>query len=211
MSSTGLSDPEHQRRLAHLDALAGIGVELARSLHRTVLGAEAAQNHAAEMDPTCTLFPPADVVAVAAAFNRIARAVRMTVALHARLDRATRRGVTPDHAAAGPAAAPRSRSTSALGAHTDRREHLFDHEDGGDLSDRPVGEIVALICRDLRLDPARTTRVTAAFAIALDEPGPCDDGALEAGQRHDQAPRKDIAGLVGPGVDDGPVARAGAP
>jgi hypothetical protein len=171
---TGPTPTGLDRRLAHLDTLAEIGVELARSLHRTVLGAEAAQNHAAEMDPTCTLFPPADVAAVAQAFGRIARAVRMTVALHGRLEAGPSRRAPGLGAPARPSSPRIARETASPNAdpEADPRERLYDHEDSGDLPDRPAAELIAWICRDLGLGDPEAAAVQArwAQAEAADDP-----------------------------------------
>jgi hypothetical protein len=103
--------------------------------------------------------------AVAGAFARVSRAIRLTVLLAERLDRGWARGGMPDDR---PAMARRQiargvadviareadgeraeRLTEALAA----RLEALDRESG--TLDRPTDEIIRDICRDLGLDPAR--------------------------------------------------------
>src|SRR6185437_7233157 len=114
--------------------------------------------------------PPAAELALT--FSRVARAVRQTVALEARLaeDRRTR----PAERSAL-SVATRWRSTRRkrqveeivgdiieaephLELETDRLladldERLHDGDEEADFADRPIGELVARICRDLGIDP----------------------------------------------------------
>ena len=105
--------------------------------------------------------------AVAAAFARVSRAVRLTVLLAERLDRGwARRGEADDrHAMArrqiarGVAdaigrEAEGERAVALTAALSDRLEAL-DWEAG--IGSRSAEEIIGEICRDLRLDPARMT------------------------------------------------------
>ena len=101
-------------------------------------------------------------------FSRIARAVRQTLALEARLyqDRATRHG----HAEAGRLVETRERGlrrkaqagrivervleSDADGeALLDALDERLDDADDIDFADRPLGELVAHICRDLGVTP----------------------------------------------------------
>jgi hypothetical protein len=114
---------------------------------------------------------PADL---ALAFARVSRAVRMTVALQARLLKADQGG---PRAMSGQAPAPPPPETRARRArraaavlrrligltHDDVfgaaelmervRERLFDPDITGDLLDRPFADLITGICRDLGLSP----------------------------------------------------------
>jgi hypothetical protein len=71
--------------LAMLGDLAKAGVNLARCLERHALSAEQVQIETSKVDPYCFVLPPADYATLSQAFSRIARAVRMTVALRERI------------------------------------------------------------------------------------------------------------------------------
>ena len=165
-----LSDEARARgaaRLAVLAELAEIGMVLARDLRRQ---AEAAAEAGQE--------PPADL---GLKFARIARAVRQTLALEARLEEA---GALAAAQAAGraqrQAAAQREHQAAARRDEGEARryqagaavERLFDpcddeaferlenalcdwmlDADADDLADKSVAEIVLAICRDLEITP----------------------------------------------------------
>jgi len=151
--------------LAVLEELTDIGMEIARALRDRVA------DQAGEAAPDPGL-----------AFSRIARAVRQTVALEARLDqeRQAAHGLAQAHAAEAQAKVAREAAYERLrGAIrkndvrcaveqaiddqadggdverlvTDLRERLDDESEYDDLefNDRPIGEMVASICRDLGL------------------------------------------------------------
>jgi hypothetical protein len=127
-----------ERGLAQLTELADIGLGLARSLERHAQAAEHVQAETSKVDPYCLILPPADYAVLAQAFSRIARAVRMTIALQGRLLNPRRRSVeqTVRTATQDPA-----KSTDPLA--TEPRENLHDHAD-------PI-EVQLLPC-----EPART-------------------------------------------------------
>jgi hypothetical protein len=156
------------RRLRTLEELAEIGMEVARVLQRRVLD-EAARD--ADGDQ------PADA-ALGLAFTRVSRAVRQTLALEDKLDRPPRAPVlspeaeraawladlkaSPEIAALSVmvrkdevrAKVERTIASEADGSDSERlladlEERLDDAEAGEDFFDRPIGEMVAAICRDL--------------------------------------------------------------
>jgi hypothetical protein len=73
------------RAIAQLTELADIGLSLARSLQNHAAAAELVQAENAKVDPYCFVLPPADYATLANAYTRISRAIRMTLALQARL------------------------------------------------------------------------------------------------------------------------------
>lgn len=121
---------------------------------------------------------------VALAYSRVSRAVRLTVALQARtlqdlqaLDEVAARRLDAAHGKAGrerkdrvqriverviEAEAPSEAEVERL---ADEAAERLEHDDiYGDLTARPVGEIVALICRDLGLSPDWTRLAQEAWA-----------------------------------------------
>jgi hypothetical protein len=209
-----------ERRLALLDDLAEIGVELTRSLKRHVLAAEQVLAAVAAEEPTAQLHPPIDAAAVAIAYNRIARAVRMTLALQARLEACVYRTAQP---AAALARSFRSPADGAGGDHEQRdresAENLFDPDEAASLLDRPARDVILKICRDLGLSPADTAAVQTRWAETQDEmdqpasaPGAPGSrrGRFDAGFQHE-----DHKGHEGPegksGAYDSTTARARAP
>jgi hypothetical protein len=124
--------------------------------------------------PVSLDFPPPEPCELALAFTRVSRAVRMTVALQARLLKGDAGGPNA-LAATAPAPPPpetRAQRASRAGAILRRlvagsegdafeamelmeraRERLFDADITGDLLDRPVQDLIAEICRDLGLSP----------------------------------------------------------
>ena len=147
------------QRLAMLRELAEIGMRLARGVERRAEEPEAARSD------------------VGLVFSRIARAVRQTLALEARLEAELQVRAREEEGAAHDlrvrqAYAPISQRShlvrravgQAIEADADaddededRREQLFDaldeqlddREDDADYLDRPIGELVALICKEL--------------------------------------------------------------
>ena len=136
-------------------------------------------------------------------FSRVARAVRMSVMLHAKLlrdmDELETRGEAKAREANDAAAEEQDRKDPlyrykarvehvvhrVARAHTgdedeaqrlidEAGERLDDDDIYGDLLARPIGELVALICRDLDLDPDWTRLAEEAWAkeeIATAPPG----------------------------------------
>jgi hypothetical protein len=152
-------------RLAMLHELAQIGMRLARGVEREAEAPEAAAGD------------------LALKFARIARAVRQTLALEARIEgelaararedaaqRAARLERETRARLAGRKTAIRCAVEQAIEAEADDHEFeaLFDHleerlqdREDTDFLDRPVGELVARICRDLG--------VTANWSLWEDE------------------------------------------
>jgi hypothetical protein len=130
-------------------------------------------------------------------YSRIARAVRQTIALQSKLmhDLAALDEVQANRPPAPDLAAKAERDRAA--ARTDRIgriadrvidaecdnertverlsdtlwERLRDDDIYGDLGDRPIGEIVALICKDLGLSPDWSRWAHEAWAVAEAETG----------------------------------------
>ena len=159
-AETATTDPHEDRAERHLrvlQELTDIGMELARAVKARALDPEADPAGAAELVLT---------------FSRVARAVRQTVALEARIDRdrqaaaverAERRvRETLDRALRCKARVrdlvERAIDSEASGGAAedlllDLDERLEDADDLAVFADRPVAEIVAHICRDLGVAP----------------------------------------------------------
>lgn len=131
-------------RFAQLEALAAVGMGMARRLQSEM---EAAAPGAV------------DFAVVALAFSRIAKAVRMSIALHARLDAEGFAPVTPsirpDKAAGtGQRAIERDAPEGEALLERPERERLYERpEDADELGDRPTAAIVAEICGVLGVEP----------------------------------------------------------
>jgi hypothetical protein len=172
-----MSDPEApedraERHLAVLRELAGIGMDLARKVQR-------------QADQSDTV--PAELVLT---FSRIARAVRQTVALEARLadDRLTRRRKVEADERAERYARGRARKAAVKdivervidagdGHDTERLlddldERLDDPSDDADFAERPLGELVAAICRDLGVTLDWSLFEAEDWAISADPAAP---------------------------------------
>jgi hypothetical protein len=153
-TDVALTDPSEdraQRRFRVLQELAEIGMELARDVQRRAR--EQAGDGAADLGLV---------------FSRIARTVRQTVALEAKLDQDCQ--VRRDKADAERAVETRLRGirrktkvmeivervieteSDAERLLDDLGERLEDADDS-DFADRPMGELVACICRDLGVTP----------------------------------------------------------
>jgi hypothetical protein len=144
----GWAQPRVERQLQILDRLAEAGLEIALALEAQAKGGEAV----VQGD-------------VAMAFNRVARAVRQTIMLQSRLIEAAqdrKRAASGRRAAARASAARLVRDAieEEAGADKERAERLageaaerLEREDFGDLLERPFGEVVAGLCRDLGLSP----------------------------------------------------------
>lgn len=164
-----------ERQLAMLAELAEIAMEVARSV-----GREAAEGQARDRGADLTL-----------AFSRAARAVRLTLLLQTRLVEG------PAAGRAGPGAAPADRQARMARAqgHIERLvrdEHGDDAETAERLmaeglerlgeedyfDEMPMGQVVALICGDLRLSPDRVEQALNLFDAddeRLPPPGPDPD------------------------------------
>lgn len=149
-----------QAQLALLGELAEIGLEVARAVERRAKEAT----------------PDEDLNGLAMAYARVARAVRLTIMLQSNLleasrrssDRADIRGRPSAAVSADPAYRRKARverivERIAEAEHDDEavvdrlvveaQERLDDEDLHGAVLERPLGELVALICRDLGLSP----------------------------------------------------------
>ncbi len=180
------ADPAQQRTERHLRMLAelgAIGMDLARALHRQAMSEAAEVPAGPPSDATPNRGPQADP---ALQFARIARAVRQTVALEARLaeDRDTQQERRQAEQARQAADAAREaaawrrkqikrRILPAIEASKieysldDLKEQLDD--DAEDPEQLPLAEAVARICRALRID-----RDPIAARFGLDRTPPDD-------------------------------------
>ena len=143
-------DTQHYRQMLY--ELAEMGMDIARTLHRQ------ATQPAAAADPAPAEAPQPDPTV---AFDRIARAIRRTIALARTLT---------DPAPPSPAAQAGQRRLSARkqviravedtiqretqGAeaealHTEFRERLDAPDLDDDIGHMPIGEVIAMVCRDL--------------------------------------------------------------
>jgi hypothetical protein len=154
------ADARSERHLRGLAELGEIGMELARLVRRQAVE-QAAANPDGAVDESLGL-----------AFTRIARAVRQTFALEARLaeDRRTAQAEVAARRAAETrlhverrktkvrTAVERVLDAEAEGSDAenlfyDLTERLETDYDDADFADRPIGELVARICRDLGVTP----------------------------------------------------------
>ena len=156
--------PFVMRELQLLGDLAEIGVKVARAIERRVDNAG----------------PDEDLRPVAMAYNRTARAVRLTLMLHAKVikdrkaddataEKAREEAKDEEYARSDPAHIRKCRvgqivNRIAEAEHPDDEEkvdRLIDEADErlddedlyGDLMQRPLSELVARLCKDLNLDP----------------------------------------------------------
>jgi len=163
--------PSLARRLARLDRLAEAGMELIEAL---VAQAKGTGPKAVEGD-------------VALAFSRVSRAVRLAVLLHSELVK----GAEDPEAAQQEAAQGREAKVEsvlrivrrvardhcghkgfALGAYTGEAKERLDNDDiYGLVATRPLGELVAMICDDLGLQPDWGHLAAEAWAQAEIESG----------------------------------------
>jgi len=159
--------PLAERQLEALGELVDIGLTLARAVERQVSEAQA----------PCI----ADLEAAAMAYARVARAVRQTVMLQSRLQAEQRAATARAGGLRARAARIVRRAIADQHGETEQAERLaaeaaerLEQERYGDLLARPVGEIVADICRDLGLSPdwpALDEDIAAAEAFARGEAG----------------------------------------
>ncbi|MDB5496265.1 MAG: hypothetical protein JWP28_296 [Phenylobacterium sp.] len=183
------ADERAERHLTTLQELAEIGMDLARDVRAKALDP-------APAEPACADF--------GLMFSRIARAVRQTLALEARLaeDRDARdRRTQAEHArrrGLQRKAVVRQVVEQAIGAEadgTDREDLLgdlherFEYEDELRFADRPISEHVARICRDLGVTPDWS--LWADEDWALEEANllsPTRSERTEGGERGDAEP-----------------------
>jgi hypothetical protein len=105
--------------------------------------------------------------AVAAAFTRVSRSVRLTVLMVERLDRGwarprnadDRQAVAKRQIARGVAEAIAGQAEGERAAELSGRlrERLDSPDWENEFASRPAEEVIAIICRDLGLDPVRMT------------------------------------------------------
>jgi hypothetical protein len=173
----GCAAPSAERRLRMLDRLAEAGLEIALAIERRVKAAEPSH-------------PLAELNAAAMAYARAARGVRLAILLQ---DQLTQEAGDPDEVARQAEAAEAQAQAAHKTAHIGRavriiervatdhcgkradkaaayayaaRERLDDDDIYGLVATRPVGELVALICRDLGLQPDWDALAEEAWAQA---------------------------------------------
>jgi hypothetical protein len=184
VSSTAQTLPR-ERRLALLEQLAELGIGLVQAMKADVEAAHDVQAQVAREDPTCRLFPPFDFAETAQAFARISRAVRLTLALHARLEAGAVRPYPVFRAQpAHPSAARRPPSnTAAPGAsgEMESRERLSDPDELNAWFAQPADPARALPPLDLDLAPSRAAmQARQSEAPEADHDLADDDAALVA-------------------------------
>jgi hypothetical protein len=160
------------RQLQVLGELAELGLDIARAIARQA-ASQAPGEAPAETPPETTRAPQVVKGDISLAYARVARAVRLTLALQSRLlqDLQAWDEVATRHLQGGRSNAARERKARVRrilhrvidaevgdAADGDRlagevRERLEHDDIYGDVLARPVGELVAMICRDLGLSP----------------------------------------------------------
>jgi hypothetical protein len=160
-----------ERRLALLEQLAELGIGFAQAMKEDVAAAHEVQAEQARLDPTCRLFPPFDFAETSRSFARLSRAVRLTLALHARLEAGAYRPYPMAQGARVPGAAPPRQGPAHApascegtdGRETESRERLSDPQDwdtwpaAADEGDDPFR--VTRIDRPASLEPQAHTAV----------------------------------------------------
>jgi hypothetical protein len=156
------------QQLVMLTRLAEIGMEIAEEAGRQATGGAA---HAPEGTP---------MPDPALAYTRVARAVRMTIALQwrlmdglAALDRGGKVTRAERRARLGRLVERACEAEHAEGDETEHlrheaRERLADADIDAEIDDLTFAEVVARICGDLGLSPERTARIVAAAEEAGD-------------------------------------------
>ncbi len=206
-----------------LDDLIHMGVSVARALHAQ---ATAHAQAASAAQPPAPRPDPDTLVALAAAFDRIARAVRRSILLHRTLQQPL--PALPDHAAQR--AAARKRIIREVEDRIGREVHhakpgpgqpdlhaltreLNDRLDGpdmdADLASRPTADIIAEICRDLglgihagtqpwrRRTPADIQDLCARAAAACPPPAdPAPAHGASPAPTHPDAPQPGVQTLI---------------
>lgn len=209
------------QQLWTLGRLAQAGLNIALSLEAQALAAQ--PGVAAEQGPQPCGRPvaaevsldrlPPDPADLALAFTRVSRAVRMTVALQARLLKGDQGGDRPMACKAPAPPPPETRSGRARRVATVVRrlvgeaqgdvfdaadlmerahERLSDPDITGDLLDRPFADLVADICRDLGLSPDWAALANEAWA---------HEGATSAPSVASPAPKPDNRPIAAGGLE----------
>jgi hypothetical protein len=175
-------------KLGMLREIAEMGMEMARDVRDQAMAQPAPEPPVPEPPPTKAARDPD---ALARAFARLTRAVRMTIALHTKLEEDHRRQsaeTAADRARRAAAARDQHRAyqrakvgrvidatlDAAAGNDEDDeererledewREHLLDFDDYALGGTRSIGEIIARICRDLGVTPDWARWVDADWA-----------------------------------------------
>jgi hypothetical protein len=178
-----------ERRLERLDRLAEAGLQMVAAIERRVKDAPPDQ-------------PLAELNAAAMAYSRVSRAVRLAILLQDQLS----------GAAADPAEAARKAEAERKKAHVMRaarivervarehcgvkpskaadyeymaRERLDDDDLYGLVLNHPVGELVAMICREFGLEPDWDVLAEEAWALREIESGAEGSPFLERGDDDD--------------------------
>jgi hypothetical protein len=171
----GCAAPSAERRLKMLDRLAEAGLQIALAIETRVKDAGPGQ-------------PIAELNAAAMAYGRAARAVRLAILLQEQLSQGA---VDPLQAVRQAEAAHRKLKVErtvrivervardhcghqgfALGAYRGEARERLDNDDiYGLVATRPVGELVAMICQDLGLEPHWQHLAAEAWAQAEIESG----------------------------------------
>jgi hypothetical protein len=192
-----------ERHLRILAELTEIGMDLARAVRRQALAQAAPEEADTPQAGAPDRIGGGDLALV---FSRIARAVRQTVALEAKLaeDRRTRDERTEAEQAQRAATIARERKArqkarvkriveQAIEAEADGSdredllsdldERLEDDDVDADFGERPTGEIIARICRDIGITPDRALWEAEDWGIEAGAPevGAPEVGAPEAG------------------------------
>jgi hypothetical protein len=160
-------------QLRTLGELADIGLEIARAIERRVKEAEPAE-------------PLADLNAAAAAYDRVARSVRLCRLLQDRLTENRRKRDEAerfvqfrrrqDHAGrvkriVGRMAREAGEAPEAIASLVLEASERLDTDDVyGEVATRPVGELVALVCRDLGVEPDWSLWADEAWTQTLPDP-----------------------------------------
>jgi hypothetical protein len=206
----GCAAPSAERRLRMLDRLAEAGLQIALVIEKRVKEAEPAQ-------------PLAELNAAAMAYGRVARGVRLAILLQEQLAQG---GVDPLEAARQAEAVHRKAQVErtvrivkriakdhcghegfALGAYRYEAKERLDNDDiYGLVASRPTGELVAMICEDLGLEPNWDHLAAEAWAQAEIESRAEGSPFLDRDEDEDED-AEDEDGEAGDaaGPDPGPV------
>jgi len=212
--AAGQQAADAQQHRQALRDLINMGTDLARVLHGQAMAQDNTVQHATDAPPAPAPTPDT-LINLAAAFDRISRAVRRCILLMQTLDRPKQ--PAPDPARERTAARKQiirevedrigrteghDTESTAADLHAELRDRLDAPDLNDDLATSPVAEIITEICRDLgiasppghtpwrRRTPADLTLLRARAAA----PTPARPGAgpqgLDRGARQGEAPRQ---------------------
>jgi hypothetical protein len=192
--------------------LGEIGLELARLVRRKAVE-QAAANPDGAVDESLGLV-----------FARIARAVRQTFALEARLAeerrtaeaasaaRRVERRKTKVRTAVERVLDAEPEESDAENLFYDLTERLETDYDDADITDRPIGELVARICRDLGVTPDWSLWQDEDWAIEARGITASPPGEIERVEGRERADAGASTGAPGPTMThDSPAERASGP